>query len=122
MIVALLKHSICYVVCILFIVNCASTTKHTNTVPSENTIREQQSWIKATGKVSDMYTANGCGYVIINIRKKEKDTLILIPSSPITGFEKNNLLIKFSYRILKTHTKKGCGPGIPVQIIELKHQ
>ena len=116
----LLKQSIYFVACCLFLVHCASI-KHSNvSLPTENTTQDKASWIKATGKVSDIYAANGCSFVILNIRKKEKDTLILIPSSPIIGFEKNNLPIKFSYRILKTHTKKGCGTFIPVQIMEIK--
>ena len=117
-----LKYKIGHALCALFLFACTSTKKGVETIPSESVVQEKASWIKATGKVSDMYVANGCSFVIISIRKKEKDTLVLIPSSPIAGFEKNNLSIKFSYRTLKTHTKKGCGPGISVQIMEIKKQ
>ncbi len=81
---------------------------------------DSEKYIVGTGKVSNMYKSTGCGYVIVSIRKKEKDTLILIPSIPIIGFEKNNLAVNITYRHLKTHSKKGCGQGIPVQIISIK--
>jgi hypothetical protein len=116
--IILFKSCFLFLTLVLFL--DTSTKINSGTSLPGNTNQYKSGWMKATGNVSDMYVAHGCGFVIISIRKKEKDTLILIPKSPIIGFEKNNLAIKFSYRILKTHSKKGCGPGIPVQIMALE--
>lgn len=111
----LFKKNLAFCTIILFLLACG--VNKTNTAAKNIEEKDQEAnWIKAVGKVSHMYTSNGCGPVIINVRKSEKDTLILIPVSSINEFDIDNLKIKFTYRILKIHSKKGCGPGIPIQI------
>ncbi len=72
------------------------------------------------GKVSHMYMATGCGPVIVCPRPAEKDTLVLIPVNALNEFDKDQLSVHVTYHPLKVHAKKGCGPGIPVQVISIR--
>lgn len=76
--------------------------------------------ITITGKVSHMYVATGCGPVIVCPRQAEKDTLVLIPVNALNEFDHDQLSVHLTYHPLKIHAKKGCGPGIPVQVISIR--
>lgn len=83
---------------------------------------KDSSLFTSSGKISHMYSAGGCGAVIISDKNPQHDTLILIPVPSLKEFDKVGLEIKFNYRILKIHTPKGCGAGIPVQIMNIKEK
>ncbi len=70
---------------------------------------------KHNGKVSHQFKAKGCASVII-IKQVEGD-IILIPKTPLPkALDKNNLEIKFDYRILRMPNPKGCEKGQPAEI------
>ena len=70
---------------------------------------------KHFGKVSHQYKTKGCSTVII-IKRTDGD-IILIPKTPLPkALDKNNLEIKFDYRVLRIPNPKGCEKGQPAEI------
>lgn len=84
----------------------------------QETTNENSNYSKATGKISLQYKSS-CGTVIILNTPTEKDTLILIPASALTGFDTDGMEVTFSYRKLRVHNPKGCA-GIPIQLSYIK--
>ncbi|HNZ41774.1 MAG TPA: hypothetical protein PLI16_04255 [Bacteroidales bacterium] len=71
--------------------------------------------VLSTGRVSHQYRATGCLTVIIV--DKPGESLVLIPYKPLAAqFDKDGLVLKFDYRLLKMPNPKGCEVGIPAEL------
>ncbi len=104
----------------LLFVSCKSKQSNSTqiTEKSDKTSQSANS-VKAIGMVSHQYNSSGCGTIILCKREIEKDTLFLIPMTPLGEYDKDGLEIFFNYRILRIHNPKGC-KGTPVQVSNIK--
>lgn len=69
----------------------------------------------SSGKVSHQYRAAGCLTVILV--DKAGESLVLIPTNQLPAqFDKDGLMLKFNYQLLKMPNPKGCEVGIPAEL------
>ena len=109
-----------FLFCCLAIAFFACKTKQIDPSPKQTTQAVDSVPLLSSGKVSHKYSAGGCGVVIISDKNPQHDTLTLIPMNPLNELDKEGLEIIFNYRILRVHSPKGCGAGIPVQITGIR--
>jgi|GEM_PF-1036707 len=73
-----------------------------------------------TGKVSHQFQATGCGTVIVVDNAGNNDPQILIPKDKLAKeFDKDGLVIKFNFRLLKMPNPAGCATGNIAEITDI---